>query len=60
MTPNYKPNTPIDIIAYTIPRYPNTLLLELADIVVLIIQNPVQLVYKLLDVRKIRKDVDII
>jgi len=34
------PNTPIDIIAYTIPKYPNTLLLELADIVVLIIPKP--------------------
>jgi len=35
-----KPKTPIDIMAYTIPKYPNTLLLELADIVVLIIPNP--------------------
>jgi hypothetical protein len=31
------PNIPIDIIAYTIPMYPNTALLEFADIVVLII-----------------------
>jgi hypothetical protein len=30
----------MDIIAYTIPKYPNTLLLELADIVVLIIPKP--------------------
>nr|GEU90292.1 hypothetical protein [Tanacetum cinerariifolium] len=35
-----KPNTPIDIIAYTIPKYPNTLLFELAEIVVLIIPKP--------------------
>jgi hypothetical protein len=34
------PKTPIDIIAYTIPRYPNTFLFELAEIVVLIIPNP--------------------
>jgi len=32
-----KPNIPIDIIAYTIPKYPNTFLLEPADIVVLTI-----------------------
>jgi hypothetical protein len=30
----------MDIIAYTIPKYPNTFLFELADIVVLIIPNP--------------------
>jgi hypothetical protein len=34
------PKTPIDIIAYTIPKYPNTLLLELAEIVVLITPKP--------------------
>ncbi len=35
-----KPKIPIEHIAYTIPRYPNTLLFELADIVVLIIPKP--------------------
>ena len=35
-----KPSTPIDIIAYTIPKYPNIVLLELAEIVVLITPNP--------------------
>ncbi|GAB3696447.1 hypothetical protein GCM10028814_35080 [Angustibacter aerolatus] len=34
------PKIPIDIIAYTIPIYPNILLLELAAIVVLIIPKP--------------------
>jgi hypothetical protein len=33
------PNIPIDIIAYTIPKYPNTPLFDPADIVVLIIPN---------------------
>ena len=35
-----KPNTPMDIMAYTIPRQPNTLLFELAEIVVLITPKP--------------------
>ena len=35
-----KPNTPIDIIAYTIPRYPNMVLLEWAEMVVLITPKP--------------------
>ena len=34
------PNIPIDIMAYTIPIYPNTDLLEFAEIVVLIIPKP--------------------
>ena len=34
------PKIPIEHIAYTIPRYPNTLLLELDEITVLIIPNP--------------------
>lgn len=32
-------NTLLDIATYTIPKYPNTDLLELAEIVVLIIPN---------------------
>jgi hypothetical protein len=34
------PKIPIEHIAYTIPKYPNTPLLELAEIVVLTIPNP--------------------
>ena len=34
------PKTPIDIIAYIIPKKPNTYLFELAEIVVLITPKP--------------------